>query len=60
MKIWEKALLLEEGEAIESETDPLGWMYITHTAIEPKPGVWLGVTAYDLPGNKGQKFLVVK
>jgi hypothetical protein len=60
VQIWDKSLLLEEGEAIESETDRLGWMYFTHSAIQPKPGLWLEVTAYDLPGNKGQKFLIVK
>jgi hypothetical protein len=60
VKIWENSFLLEEGEAIESETEPVVWTYITHTAIQPKPGIWLDVVAYDLPGNTGQKFLVVK
>ena len=60
VKIWEKSLLLEEGEAVESESEPFGWTYFTRTAIQPKPGIWLEVAAYDLPGNKGQKFLVVK
>lgn len=60
VKIWEKSLLLEEGEAIESETEPCGWTYITRTSIQPNPGVWLEAVAYDLPGNTGQKFLVVR
>jgi hypothetical protein len=60
VKIREAGLILEEGEALQSETDPSVWTYKTHTAIAPKPGVWLDVVAYDLPGNTGQKFLVVK
>jgi hypothetical protein len=60
VKIWEKSLLLEEGEAVESETEPFGWTYITRSPIQPKPGIWLEAVAYDLPGNRGQKFLVVK
>ena len=60
VRVWEKALLLEEGEALESDGEPFIWTYTTHTAIQPKPGIWLDVVAYDLPGNTGQKFLVVK
>jgi hypothetical protein len=60
VKIREMSLILEEGEAVESETEPFLWTYTTHTAIQPKPGIWLEVVAYDLPGNTGQKFLVVK
>ena len=60
VKIRDTSLILEEGEAKQSKTDPSLWMYTTSTAIQPKPGVWLDVVAYDLPGNTGENFLVVK
>src|SRR5215216_4597168 len=60
VKIRDTSLILEEGEAKQSKTEPSLWMYTTHTAIQPKPGVWLDVVAYDLPGNTGENFLVVK
>ena len=60
LKIRENGFILEEGEAVESKTEPGIWTYTTRSTIQPKPGIWLDVVAYDLPGNMGQKFLVVK
>jgi hypothetical protein len=60
LKIRDTAFILEEGDAKQSKTDPSLWMYTTRTAVQPKPGVWLDVVAYDLPGNTGENFLVVK
>jgi hypothetical protein len=60
VKIRETSLVLEEGEAKQSKAEPSIWIYTTRTAIQPKPGVWLDVVAYDLPGNTGENFLVVK
>jgi hypothetical protein len=60
VKIRETLFILEEGEATQSKTEPSVWMYTTRTPIRPKPGVWLNVVAYDLPGNMGENFLIVK
>ena len=58
--IRETFFVMEEGEAVQSKTEPSIWMYTTRTPIQPKPGVWLEVVAYDLPGHTGENFLVVK
>ena len=60
VKIRDTSFILEEGEAKRNKTEPFGWIYTTRTPIQLKPGIWLDVVAYDLPGNTGENFLVVK
>ena len=60
VKICDGACIWEEGDAKQSDTDRSAWLYTTRTALQPGPGVWLDVVAYDLPGNMGENFLVVK
>jgi len=47
------ATALEEGKAVQSETDGLLWTYTTTTLVPMTPGTRLDVTAKDLPGNIG-------
>ena len=44
---------LEEGDAVQSETDGLLWIYTTQTLVTQTPGTHLDAYAYDLPGNFG-------
>ena len=44
---------LEEGEAVQSETDGLLWTYTVHSPLHSKTGTRLDVFAMDLPGNVG-------
>lgn len=46
--------VLEEGEAVQSETDSLVWTYTTRTYVAREPGLSLAAYAYDLPGNVGE------
>jgi len=43
--------VLEQGEAVPSESDGLLWTYVTTTNVAPAPCVLLDANAYDLPGN---------
>jgi hypothetical protein len=52
--IRERTLVIEEGEAEQSEPDSLIWRYTLQTAIERKPGIYVDAYAYDLPGNVGR------
>ena len=45
--------ILEQGEAVPSETDGALWTYVTTTEVTPAAGVLLDAKAYDLPGNCG-------
>ena len=51
--IREGECILEEGEAVQSETDRLLWNYKIKSFIDRKPGLHLDAFAYDLPGNVG-------
>ena len=53
LAIREGDCILEEGEAVQSETDRLLWTYTTRTSLARKPGICLDASAYDLPGNVG-------
>lgn len=44
---------LEEGEAVQSETDELMWMYTVQTPLHTRSCTRLDVFAMDLPGNVG-------
>lgn len=46
--------LWEEGEATQSESDNLLWIYTTTTPVTREPGLRLEAFAYDLPGNVGE------
>jgi hypothetical protein len=45
--------ILEQGEAVPSETDGSLWTYITTSQMTPARGILLDANAYDLPGNFG-------
>jgi hypothetical protein len=60
LAIRETFYVMEEGDAVQSRTEPSIWTYTTRTPLQPGPGVWLSAAAYDLPGHKGENFLVVK
>ena len=47
------AIALEQGEAVQSETDGLLWTYTTTTVVPMTPGTRLDAFAQDLPGNIG-------
>jgi len=53
--IREGECILEEGEAVQSETDRLLWNYKIKSSIDRKPGLDLDAFAYDLPGNEGTR-----
>jgi hypothetical protein len=42
---------LDGGEAVQSETDGLLWVFTTTTPIQVTPGMLLDAYAYDLPGH---------
>ncbi len=50
---------LERGEAVQSKTDRLLWTYTTRMTL-PQNGIRLEVLAYDLPGNMGEKSLILE
>lgn len=45
--------IVEEGDAVQSEINPLWWTYTTTTPVNREPGLFLDAFAYDLPGNVG-------
>ena len=45
--------ILEQGEAVPSETDGLLWTYITTSNVTVTPGLLMDANAYDLAGNIG-------
>ena len=45
--------ILEQGEALPSETDGLLWTYVTTTNLMGTPNLQLDANAFDLPGNVG-------
>ena len=45
--------VLEEGEAVPSETDDSLWTYVTTTQVTPAQGILLDANAYDMPGHFG-------
>jgi hypothetical protein len=45
--------ILEQGEAVPSETDGLLWTYVTTTNLMSTPGLQLDANTFDLPGNMG-------
>lgn len=45
--------ILEEGEALPSETDGLLWTYVTTTDVAAAPGILLDANARDMAGNIG-------
>lgn len=45
--------ILEQGEAVRSESDGLLWTYVTTSQVTAAPGLLLDANAYDLPGNFG-------
>ena len=45
--------VLEQGEAVPSETDGLMWTYVTTTNLMGTPNLQLDANAFDLPGNVG-------
>ena len=53
-------LILEDGEAVQSETDQLLWTYTTTTRVTKKRGLRLYAFAFDLPGNVGGSCLEIK
>lgn len=46
--------ILEEGEAVQSESEDELWIYTIKTNIAREPGLNLDAFAYDLPGNVGE------
>ena len=53
-------VILEEGEAKQSESDGMEWTYTTRTSVARKPGLNLDAYAYDLPGNVGEYHLELR
>ena len=51
--IHNNGVILEEGEAVRSESDPLVWSYVTTNAVQMSPKPLVDAHAYDLPGNIG-------
>ena len=51
--IHDNGTILEEGEAVPSETDGLLWTYVTMTNVAAASGILLDANAYDLAGNFG-------
>ena len=45
--------ILEQGEAVCSETDDSLWTYVTTTQVTPAQGILLDANAYDMPGHFG-------
>ena len=46
-------IIVEEGDAVQSETDGLLWTYTTQTVVPNVSPLFLAATAKDLPGNIG-------
>ena len=53
-------LVLEDGEAVQSETDQLLWTYTTTTRVTKKRGLRVYAFAFDLAGNVGGSCLEIK
>jgi hypothetical protein len=53
-------LSLEDGVAVQSETDDLLWTYTTTRQVTKKRGLRLYAFAFDLPGNVGGSCLEIK
>jgi len=51
--------VIEEGEAVQSETDGLLWIYKPQTATSPTARLHIDAYAHDLPGNMGELHLQV-
>ena len=51
--IHDNGTILEEGEAVQSETDGLLWTYTTTSIVPMSPALILDANAYDLAGNFG-------
>jgi hypothetical protein len=51
--------IYEQGEAVQSETDSLMWMYTTTMLVPMTPAPRLDASAQDLPGNIGAYALML-
>ena len=51
--IHNNGVVLEEGEAVPSETDDSLWTYVTTTQVTPAQGILPDANAYDMPGHFG-------
>lgn len=55
--IHQDGTILEQGDAVPSETDGMTWIYVTTAQVTPAAGILLEARAYDLPGNCGSATL---
>lgn len=58
--ILDEECVLEEGDAVQSEADPLLWTYTIKTGIAREPGLCLDAYAYDIPRNVGTFGVVLR
>lgn len=50
---------LDGGEAVQSETDGLLWIFTATKPVQVTPGMQLDAYAYDLPGHPGMDSVVI-
>ena len=50
---------LDGGQAVQSETDGLLWVFTATKPVQIQSGMLVDVTAYDLPGNTATDAVVI-